>query len=195
MNILKRKQFLSLSLLVILFCCSSNNTGKAIKVTTVIHGTYVKYYSHHYYSYYYDKEDTPCYVIDKDTFVFRSKATYDENGIISELLNYYPMGSLKYSKDDILNDIAILNFPKHAYNSKWKYLNDSTITHKQDTLLVKNVEKEYDEKILSNWKYINDSTITNKPDTLLVKAIGKENGKKILLNRQDDKIVIFELLE
>lgn len=139
MIIQKQKLYVSIVVTFLVFGCNAQKKGD-LKIKNILIGIEINGTN----QYIYDSE--PTYVINSDSISLRKKAEYDNKGELEFLTLYKSEGVLTYSRLDILNDTALLDYTGISINNNWKFINDSLITNCIDTIAV----KEQGEKIFVN---------------------------------------------
>lgn len=130
MIIKKRKLFVSIVVTFLMFGCNVQKKGD-LKIKNILIGIEINGAN----QYVYDSEST--YIINSDSISLRKKAEYDNKGELKLITLFKSEGALTYSRLDILNDTALLNYTGISIKNNWRHINDSLITNCNDTLAVK----------------------------------------------------------
>lgn len=146
MIILRQKQFLSLVALILLVCCQAQNS-RQIGVSKVLNGILIEQSQQYQFA---DEESK--YLIGSDTILLRSTVEYDETEELIRLTLFKPEGALKYTKEEILKDMKLLDFVDVKYQQKWILANDTLLLVGADTLNIELIEVEKGREILLSRK-------------------------------------------
>lgn len=136
MTVQKQKLFASIVVAIMFLNCTGHKSV-GLNIKNILTGHKVIGVGYVY-------DDEPLYVIGSDSISLRVKVEYDSVGNLKSLTSFKPEGALTYSKSDLLNEPALLDYMGVNLANNWKLINDSLITDGRDAVAVKAFgEKRY----------------------------------------------------
>lgn len=128
-----RKIAIILLLLGAFYSCKQDSST-SLNVKTILRGVKINTISYQYSN----CEESVC-ISNSDTISLRNKAEYNTQGMLTIFTIFKSEGALQYSRDDVLNDTALLCNTHIELENKWRFICDTVITNEKDTLIVKAV--------------------------------------------------------
>jgi hypothetical protein len=146
MLIHRPKPFLSLIVIVLFSCCQAQKSEQ-LSVSKVLKGMLIE----NGQQYQFADEDAK-YNIATDTLSLMSSVEYDKTGELLSITLFKSEGILKYTKDEVLKDLKLLDFVGAKYKQNWTLINDTLLVNESDTLNIEIIVTERDRKVLLNRK-------------------------------------------
>ncbi len=88
------------------------------------------------------------YYIGTDTLSEMSSVEYDKTGELLSITLFKSEGILKYTKDEVLKDLKLLDFVGAKYKQNWTFINDTLLVNESDTLNIEIIATERDRQVL-----------------------------------------------